>query len=162
MNLKVSIIVPIYNAQKTLERCIESILNQDFSDFELLLIDDGSKDDSGKICDVYAKKDHRVRVIHKENSGVSASRNLALQEAKGEYLQFLDADDWITPNATRLLVESLEQNHCDMVIADFYRVIKERLSHKGSIDEDGVLSREEFANFMILRECRKELLRHIR
>lgn len=149
MNLKVSIIVPIYNAQKTLERCIESILNQDFSDFELLLIDDGSKDDSGKICDVYAKKDHRVRVIHKENSGVSASRNLALQEAKGEYLQFLDADDWITPNATRLLVESLEQNHCDMVIADFYRVIKERLSHKGSIDEDGVLSREEFANFMM-------------
>ena len=149
MNLKVSIIVPIYNAQKTLERCIESILNQDFSDFELLLINDGSKDDSGKICDAYAKKDHRVRVIHKENSGVSASRNLALQEAKGEYLQFLDADDWITPNATRLLVESLEQNHCDMVIADFYRVIKERLSHKGSIDEDGVLSREEFANFMM-------------
>jgi len=149
MSPKISIVVPIYNAQKTIERCIDSILNQDFSDFELLLIDDGSKDDSGKICDAYAKKDNRVRVIHKENSGVSASRNLALREAKGEYLQFLDADDWITPNATRLLAESLEQNHCDMVIADFYRVIGERLSHKGSIDEDGVLSREEFANFMM-------------
>ena len=149
MNPKISIIVPIYNAQKTLERCIDSILNQDFSDFELLLIDDGSKDNSGKICDVYAEKDNRVKVIHKENSGVSASRNLALREAKGEYLQFLDADDWITPNATRLLAEALEQNHCDMVIADFYRVIGERLSHKGSIDEDGVLSREEFANFMM-------------
>ena len=73
----------------------------------------------------------------------------AIKEAKGEYLQFLDADDWITPNATRLLVESLEQNRCDMVIADFYRVIGERLSHKGSIDEDGVLSREEFANLMM-------------
>jgi len=149
MSPKISIIVPIYNAQKTIERCIDSILNQDFSDFELILIDDGSKDNSGKICDTYAGKDQRVRVIHKENSGVSVSRNLALREAKGEYLQFLDADDWITPNATRLLVESMETNDCDMVIADFYRVIGERLSHKGSIDEDGVLSREEFANFMM-------------
>ena len=149
MSPKISIIVPIYNAQKTIERCIDSILNQDFSDFELILIDDGSKDNSGKICDTYAGKDQRVRVIHKENSGVSASRNLALREAKGEYLQFLDADDWITPNATRLLVESMETNGCDMVIADFYRVIGERLSHKGSIDEDGVLSREEFANNMM-------------
>ena len=149
MEPKISIIVPIYNAQKTIARCIESILNQDFSDFELILIDDGSKDNSGKICDTYAGKDQRVRVIHKENSGVSASRNLALREAKGEYLQFLDADDWITPNATRLLVESMETNDCDMVIADFYRVIGERLSHKGSIDEDGVLSREEFANNMM-------------
>lgn len=149
MSPKISIIVPIYNAQKTIERCIDSILNQDFSDFELILLDDGSKDNSGKICDTYAGKDQRVRVIHKENSGVSASRNLALREAKGEYLQFLDADDWITPNATRLLVESMETNDCDMVIADFYRVIGERLSHKGSIDEDGVLSREEFANNMM-------------
>ena len=149
MSPKISIIVPIYNAQKTIERCIDSILNQDFSDFELILIDDGSKDNSGEICDTYARKDQRVRVIHKENSGVSASRNLALREAKGEYLQFLDADDWITPNATRLLTESMETNGCDMVIADFYRVIGERLSHKGSIDEDGVLSREEFANNMM-------------
>lgn len=149
MSPKVSIIVPIYNAQKTLRRCIDSILNQDYTDFELLLIDDGSKDDSGRICDEYASEDERVRVIHKENSGVSDSRNLALSEAKGEFLQFLDSDDWITPNATRLLVESAEQSNCEMVIADFYRVIGDRLSHKGSIDEDGVLSREEFANFMM-------------
>lgn len=149
MRPKVSIIVPIYNAQKTITRCIESILNQDYSNFELLLIDDGSRDDSGNICDYYANQDERVRVIHKENSGVSATRNLALKEAGGEYLQFLDADDWITPNATRLLMESMEQNQCDMVIADFYRVIGERLSHKGSIDEDGILSREAFAGFMM-------------
>ena len=145
MRPKVSIIVPIYNAQKTIARCIESILNQDYTDFELLLIDDGSKDDSGNICDFYAGQDERVRVIHKENGGVSVARNLALEEAEGEYLQFLDADDWITPNATRLLVESMEQNQCDMAIADFYRVIGERLSHKGSIEADGVLSREAFA-----------------
>ena len=149
MRPKVSIIVPIYNAQKTLPRCVDSILQQDYSDFELLLIDDGSKDDSGKICDEYAAIDARVKVIHKQNSGVSDSRNLALDAAKGEYLQFLDADDWITPNATRLLLESAEQNQCDMVISDFYRVIGERVSHKGSIDEDGVLTREAFANLMM-------------
>lgn len=149
MNPKISIIVPIYNAEKTLHRCIDSILSQDYTDFELLLIDDGSKDASGKICDIYAENDERIRVIHKENSGVSDSRNMALDEAKGEYLQFLDSDDWITQNATRLLVESAEKNHCDMVIADFYRVIGERLSHKGSIDEEGVLSKEEFANLMM-------------
>lgn len=149
MKPKISIIVPIYNAQKTIARCIESILNQDYKDFELLLIDDGSKDDSGSICDLYGGQDERVRVIHKENSGVSDTRNLALKEAVGEYLQFLDADDWITPNATRFLVESMENNSCDMVIADFYRVIGERLSHKGSIDEEGVLSREDFANLMM-------------
>ena len=114
MSPKVSIIVPIYNAENTLHRCIDSILNQDYMDFELLLIDDGSKDTSGVICDEYAAKDARVRVIHKENSGVSASRNLALDEAKGEYLQFLDADDWITPNVTRLLVESAVLNKCEM------------------------------------------------
>ena len=149
MKPKISIIVPVYNAQKTIARCIESILNQDYKDFELLLIDDGSQDDSGSICDDYAKQDQRVRVIHKDNSGVSATRNLALKEVKGEYLQFLDADDWITPNATRLLLESMGQNDCDMVIADFYRVIGGRLSHKGSMDTDGVLSREEFANNMM-------------
>ena len=83
MNPKVSVIIPIYNAEKYLKRCIESVLKQDFEDFELLLIDDGSKDSSGHICDEYAKQDARVRVIHKENSGVSDSRNLAISKARG-------------------------------------------------------------------------------
>ncbi len=145
MNPKVSVIIPIYNAEKYLKRCIESVLKQDFEDFELLLIDDGSKDSSGHICDEYAKQDARVRVIHKENSGVSDSRNLAISKARGEYLQFLDSDDWITPDATGLLVRSAMENECDLVIADFYRVIGERLAHKGDIREEGVMSREEFA-----------------
>lgn len=145
MTPKVSIIIPIYNAEANLKRCIDSVLKQDFEDFELILMDDGSKDGSGSICDEYAKKDERIIVVHKQNSGVSDTRNQAIALAKGEYLQFLDSDDWITPDATGLLVRSAMENDCDMVISDFYRVIGERLAHKGDIQEDGVLTREEFA-----------------
>lgn len=145
MTPKVSIIIPIYNAEKHLNRCIDSVLKQDFEDFELILMDDGSKDGSAEILDEYAKIDDRVIVVHKENSGVSDTRNQAIALARGEYLQFLDSDDWITPDATGLLVRMAQEHDCDMVIADFYRVIGERLSQKGKIREDGVLSREEFA-----------------
>lgn len=149
MNPMVSIIVPVYNAERTIARCIDSILDQEYTDFELLIIDDGSQDASGNICDNYAALDSRVHVIHKENSGVSDSRNMALDLAKGTYLQFLDSDDWITPNATRLFVENAEKYHCDLVISDFYRVAGERVSHKGDIEDDYVLTQEEFAAHMI-------------
>ena len=92
---KISVIVPVYNTEKYLHRCIDSILSQTFTDFELLLIDDGSKDSSGAICDEYAAKDNRVRVFHKENGGVSSARNLGLDNATGEWIAFVDADDWV-------------------------------------------------------------------
>lgn len=149
MDSLVSIIVPVYNAEKYLNRCVDSILNQDYPNFELLLMDDGSQDSSREICDRYAWKDARVRVVHKPNSGVSATRNQALDIAKGDYIQFLDSDDWIVPEATRLLVRSMEQNQCDMVIADFYRVSGERLAQKGDIEEDRVMDRQEFAACMV-------------
>ena len=91
----VTIIVPIYNAEKYLHKCIESILAQTYTDFELLLINDGSKDNSGAICEEYATKDSRVRVFHKENGGASAARNCGLDNAIGEYICFIDADDWV-------------------------------------------------------------------
>ena len=149
MNPSVSIIVPVYNARKTIARCIESIINQEFQDFELLLVNDGSKDDSGQICDSYAAQDKRIRVIHKDNSGVSDSRNMALDLAKGKYIQFLDSDDWITTDATNLLFRAAEDNHCDMVISDFYRVVGQRVSHKGDIDDDAVMTREDYAAHMM-------------
>lgn len=93
INPKVSIIVPVYNVEQYLRRCIDSVLNQTFSDFELLLIDDGSKDNSVEICDEYAAKDSRIRVFHKENGGVSSARNLGLDNAKGEWIIFVDGDD---------------------------------------------------------------------
>jgi glycosyltransferase involved in cell wall biosynthesis/DNA-binding MarR family transcriptional regulator len=145
----VSIIVPVYNAEKTLRRCVESVLDQEYTDFELLLVDDGSQDGSAAICDEYAARDVRVKVTHQENSGVSATRNLALEQAQGTYLQFLDSDDWITSDATSSLVRSAEAHQCDLVVADFYRVVGKRLSHKGDISEDAVLSREEYAAHMM-------------
>ena len=149
MEPTVSIIVPVYNAENTISRCIESILNQEYSDFELLLVNDGSTDGSGAICDEYAARDARVRVIHKENSGVSDTRNTALDRARGTYLQFLDSDDWITPDATSSLVRAAESGQCDLVVSDFYRVVGERVSQKGDIDDDGVMTREEYAAHMM-------------
>ncbi len=146
----VSIIVPVYNAEKGIRRCVDSILGQEFTDFELLLVDDGSTDGSPAILDAYAAADPRVTVIHKPNSGVSATRNLALGKAKGTYIQFLDADDWITEDATKLLVRSALENNADMVIADFYRVVGNDVARKGQISGDATrLSRQEYADLMM-------------
>ena len=90
---KVSVIVPVFNAEKTLHRCVDSILTQTYSNFELILIDDGSQDQSGSICDDYAKIDERVTVVHKENGGPSSSRNKGLNICSGDYVCFVDADD---------------------------------------------------------------------
>lgn len=148
---KVSIIIPVYNAEKALDRCIRSVLEQDFQDFELLLIDDGSKDRSAAICDEAAARDSRVHVVHKANSGVSDTRNTALHMAVGEYCQFLDADDRITPEATSVLVKAAEESGADLVVADFYREVDNHVSRKGSIEENGLLSRNEYAEEMMKR-----------
>lgn len=149
MEPKVSIIVPVYKAEKSLARCVDSILNQEFRDFELILMDDGSKDRSGEICDGYARADARVVVVHKENTGVSDTRNQAIARARGTFLQFVDSDDWLTADATKLMVRAAEETGCDMVIADFYRVVGEMVSRKGDIDADQVIGREAFVGFMM-------------
>ena len=93
--LEYSIIVPVYKAERLLRGCVDSVLNQEFADFELILVDDGSPDDSGKICDEYAEKDARVKVIHKENGGVSSARNVGIEASCGKYIIFLDSDDFV-------------------------------------------------------------------
>lgn len=98
MSTTFSVIVPIYKVEKYLNKCIDSILKQTFQDFELILVDDGSPDKCPKICDEYAKKDKRVRVIHKENAGLVAARNTGIKEAKGDYICYVDGDDWISEN----------------------------------------------------------------
>ena len=113
----VSIIVPIYNAEKKLRRCVESILSQTFSDFELILVDDGSSDNSPAICDELQLNDSRIRVFHKENSGASSSRNFGIKKAKGEYLTFSDADDWVEPIWLEKMIANIHDT--DLVIQGY-------------------------------------------
>ena len=106
----VSIIVPAYNAEKFIDKCIRSVLNQSYPNLELILVDDGSTDETGKICEEYASKDTRVRVIHKKNSGVSAARNMGLSSAIGEYVVFLDSDDWLDEDIVELALKKYQKN----------------------------------------------------
>lgn len=112
----ISVIVPIFNAEKYLHRCIKRILAQDYTDYELLLIDDGSTDNSGTICDEYAIKDNRIRVFHKENGGVSSARNWGLDNAIGEYIMFVDSDDYMLPGMLEVMYSTLESKKADLVI----------------------------------------------
>ena len=114
----ISVIIPVYNAEKHLRRCIDSILAQTFTDIELLLVDDGSKDKSGIICDKYAAKDSRIRVFHKENGGVSSARNMGIDEAKGDWLSFIDSDDWIEPTMYERMLQELIGNNADICMCD--------------------------------------------
>ena len=141
----VTLIIPVYNAKRYLRRCLDSVMEQTFMDMEVLLLNDGSKDNSLAICREYEEKDVRFRVIDKENSGVSDTRNLGMRLAQGKYLQFMDSDDWLTPDATESLVEAAEKEQCDLVIADFYRVNGKRYAEKKHIRIGEVMTRQEFA-----------------
>lgn len=118
MNRKLSVIVPIYNAEKYLERCVDSILRQEEKSIEVILVDDGSSDRSPSICDRYGQKHANVVVIHKANSGVSAARNDGIAVAQGDYIGFVDADDWIEPNMFLCLLEEAEKTNSDIVMCD--------------------------------------------
>jgi glycosyltransferase involved in cell wall biosynthesis len=113
---KLSIIVPVYNVEQYLHKCIESILAQTFSDYELILVNDGSKDKSGEICDEYLKKDSRVKVIHKKNNGLASARNTGIIQARGTYVGFIDSDDWIEDDMYKNLYESCEKTNADISI----------------------------------------------
>ena len=117
---KISIIVPVYNMEKYLRQCVDSILAQTFKDFELLLVNDGSKDSSPQICDEYAAADARVRVIHKENSGQADSRNIAIKEAKAPLIGFVDSDDWIDPDMYETLYRTMVENDADISMCGHY------------------------------------------
>ena len=120
---EVSMIVPVYQVEKYIAQCIESILNQTFKDFELILIDDGSKDQSGSICDLYAAKDDRILVIHTENRGAAAARNVGLEHASGRYITFLDGDDYLDEHMIARMYEEIEHSEYDMVVCDFLNLL---------------------------------------
>lgn len=110
----ISIIVPVYKVEPYLRQCVDSILNQTYRNIEVLLIDDGSPDKCGEICDEYARKDNRVRVFHTENQGLSAARNIGISEAKGKYIGFVDSDDWIEPDMYEVLLKRMQETGADI------------------------------------------------
>lgn len=114
----VSIIIPVYNVEKYLRECIDSVINQTYKNLEIILVDDGSTDSSGKICDEYVEKDSRVVVVHKKNEGPSKTRNAGLENANGKYVYFLDSDDYIESTALELLINTAESKQADLVFFD--------------------------------------------
>ena len=119
-SILISVIVPVYNVESYISKTIESILAQTYKNIEIILVDDGAKDNSGKICDEYAQKDNRIKVIHKENGGVSSARNCGIREMKGEYICFVDGDDWIAPNFIERLFKVINDNGADMSACSFF------------------------------------------
>lgn len=138
----ISIMVPVYNAEKTLRQCVDSILGQDNRSLELLLIDDGSKDGSPEICDEYSQKDNRVKIFHKPNGGVSSARNLGISKARGEWLTFIDADDYITDGYFDGVVEQNE----DVLIKGY-----QKFDHSGIVarkEAEDLLGISDFSDFL--------------
>ncbi len=137
MNPVVSIIVPVYNAEKHLGECVESIINQSYNNLEIILIDDGSCDRSGIICDECSLKDSRIKVIHKENGGVSSARNTGIDYATGDWLYFMDSDDWLEPETFEVLIKKASETGADMLLFDYIRVYaKYKTFHRSIINRD--------------------------
>ena len=144
----VSVVVPVYKVEKYIDRCVKSILAQSLSDFELLLIDDGSSDDCSRICDEYVSLDDRVKIIHQENRGVSTARNIGLFQANGEYVVFIDGDDWIERNYLKNLYSVCVENGAQMALCDYVIAGDAAVEEKRAISEEcSVLSRRQAIEF---------------
>ena len=139
---ELSIIVPVYKVEKYLPRCIDSILAQTFGDFELILIDDGSSDGCGRICDEYARKDKRIVVIHQKNMGVSAARNAGLDIARGRYIGFVDSDDWIEPQMYEVMMDAIRENGADMAVCGVRYADEDGKFTRADRLSEGVYSRD--------------------
>ena len=145
----ISIIVPVYNAEPYLDNCLDSIAAQTWGNLEVWLVDDGSTDASPALCDARAAADSRFHVLHQANAGVSAARNAALERATGQYLQFVDGDDYLPSTATERLVRTAGATGADLVIGRFWRVAGTRKALQGHIRREGVFTRREFAEEML-------------
>ena len=168
-NPLISVIVPVYNVEPYLRRCIDSILAQTYENLEIILVDDGSPDRCGEICDEYARLDRRIRVIHQENSGVSAARNAALAVAEGEYIGFVDSDDWIEPNMYEEMYEAILATDSDIAVIDFVKEPCPEVAHQNDSGKREVLSGvqaycemmkgEKFQGHMCSKLARKAVLK---
>lgn len=146
MGLLISIIIPIYNMEKFLTRCLDSILSQSYSDLEIILINDGSTDKSAQICDAYKAKDSRIAVIHKKNAGVSEARNSGLDIAKGDYISFVDPDDWLAPDTYKVLMQNQQETDADIIRFQAYKSDGSLLNE---IPFEGLYDGEKLTNFQL-------------
>ena len=164
----VSVIIPVYNVEKYLPRCIDSILAQTYQNLEIILVDDGSPDGCGKICDEYAEKDNRVVVIHKENGGVSSARNVGIKKATGECIAFIDSDDWVHREYIACLVEGINEG-ADLAICSMLEVVENTIDdfflqekQYVSLSQDECLQRmlyvEKISGFLWNKLFKKELI----
>ena len=148
---KISVIIPVYNVESYLSQCIHSVVNQSYADLEIILINDGSTDRSGEICDEWGKKDSRIRVIHKENGGLSDARNTGLDIAQGKYIGFVDSDDFIHPKMYEYLLCALEDNKADMASCSYTSYIDGEMVEDTVLNQNGytfvkVENREQYLN----------------
>ncbi|MCM3412438.1 glycosyltransferase family 2 protein [Metabacillus litoralis] len=154
MSVKISIIVPIYKVEKYLAKCIDSILNQTFKEYELILVNDGSPDSCGEICEEYSKRDKRVKVIHKKNGGLSSARNAGIDIAKGEYIAFVDSDDFIHKNMYEMLYKNAINTSSDIVICDYFIVSENEIIQDESYQFK--IQPKTFTNIEVLRELYRD------
>lgn len=126
MENKVTVVIPVYNTKKYLEKCVDSITGQTFQNIEILLIDDGSTDGSAELCDELGEKDDRIRVIHKQNGGAATARNLGMDIAQGKYIMFIDSDDWLDSDAVETLVEHADENNVDVIRFGYVREFEDK------------------------------------
>lgn len=170
--MKLSIIVPVYKVEKYLDKCVQSILNQTFKDFELILVDDGSPDSCGEMCEAWATKDSRINVIHKNNGGLSDARNAGIDIARGEYIGFVDSDDYIKQDMYEVLIENLESCHADISICGYIDVYADGEKHESLCRDRIIWNKEEVienvlrGKLLSVHACtklyRKELFQNIR
>lgn len=147
---KISIIIPVYNVEEYLEECIKSIIKQTYTNLEIILIDDGSTDESGKICDEYKKKDNRITVIHQQNQGISVARNVGIELSKGEYIQFVDSDDFIKTNMVEDLYNIIKKEDVDLVSCSHYIYTNGNVQEKEYSEKIEVYTQSEAIKSLIL------------
>lgn len=140
---KISVIVPVYKVESYLNRCVDSIINQTYKDLEVILVDDGSPDKCPQICDEYAAKDHRIKVIHKHNGGQSEARNKALDVATGDYISFVDSDDWLVPNMYETLMREMSDKTCDIGMCARYVVTCKEITIYSAFSDGMTKTKEE-------------------
>ena len=146
---QISVVVPVYNVEKYLHRCVDSILSQTFVDFELILVDDGSTDKSGFICDEYAKKDGRIKTIHKENGGLSSARNAGIENSSGIYVCFVDSDDWVSNIYLEYLYSIIKKYDADIVSADYVITNAEKVDFFSESKEKVIFGTENILKFYL-------------